>query len=228
MNEPDPILLPATAAPAQADLDPAACAARLAELFPAVFTPGAPKPLKLRIQGDIQQRAPGVFTKRSLSAFLHRHTTSNAYLRALVAAPTRSDLDGAPAGEVSAEHRDAAQAELDRRRALRDVKREAEWTARREVERDERREARAVEREATKALRADEAARREREALARAWHAATLSRANFCALKGITEAQLDAALAQPAQGEPIVRHAPRPDRPRHDRPLAQRPRRGKP
>ncbi len=214
---------PPAAAPAQADLEPAACAARLAELFPAVFTPGAPKPLKLRIQADIQQRAPGVFTKKALSIFLHRHTTSNAYLRALVAAPARADLDGQGAGEVSAEHRQAAQAELDRRRALHQARREAESAARREAERDARRQARAAEREAHKVWQADEAARREREALARAWHATTLTRANFCVLKGVTEAQLDAALAQARQDQETTRHAPWHDRPRHDRPVPQRP-----
>lgn len=213
MTDADPTPPPA-AAPAHADLDPAACAARLAELFPAVFTPGAPRPLKLRIQGDIQQRAPGVFTKRSLSVFLHRHTTSNAYLRALVAAPNRSDLDGEPAGEVSAEHRQAAQAELDRRRALHEARREAERAARREAGHT----ARDAERRAIQAWHADEAARRERDALARAWHATTLGRANFCALKGITEAQLDAALAQAGADKPIVRTAPV-----HDRPAPQRP-----
>ena len=92
------------AAPAIPELSPAACALRLAELFPAVFMPGAPKPLKLRIQADVQLRAPGIFTKKSLSVFLHRHTTSTAYLKALMNAPQRIALDGAPAGDVAEEH----------------------------------------------------------------------------------------------------------------------------
>lgn len=100
-------------------------APRLATRFPALFTPGAPKPLKLRIQADIQQRAPGEFTRKSLSAFLHRHTTGNAYLKALVAAQTRFDLDGAPAGEIAPEHREAAAAELARRRAIVQARRPA-------------------------------------------------------------------------------------------------------
>jgi hypothetical protein len=61
-----------------------------------------------------------------LSPFLHRHTTSTAYLRALVASPHRFDLDGAPAGEVSDEHRQAAVIELDRRRALHEARRVAQ------------------------------------------------------------------------------------------------------
>ena len=47
-------------------MSPAACAQQLAERFPALFA-GKPKPLKLRIQADIQERAPGVFTKQALS-----------------------------------------------------------------------------------------------------------------------------------------------------------------
>ena len=38
------------------------CAEQLRQHFPALFG-GAPKPLKLRIQADIQARAPGVFAK---------------------------------------------------------------------------------------------------------------------------------------------------------------------
>lgn len=107
-------------APAVPELSPAACAQQLAERFPALFAAKPPKPLKLRIQADIQQRAPGVFTRKSLSIFLHRYTTGNAYLQALTRETGRYDLDGQAAGEVAAEHREAAAAELARRRALRD------------------------------------------------------------------------------------------------------------
>jgi len=130
----DPAQAPPT--PAIAELAPAACAARLAELFPAVFTPGVAKPLKLRIQSDIQQQAPGIFTKKTLSIFLHRHTTSTAYLKALVASPSRIDLGGEPAGEVADEHRVAAATELERRRALHDARRAAERQAQREAQRE--------------------------------------------------------------------------------------------
>ncbi|MFM7532517.1 MAG: ProQ/FINO family protein, partial [Rubrivivax sp.] len=92
----------APAAPAGApEMTPAACAARLAELFPALFgTAGPPRPVKLRVHADVQQRAPGVFTRRVLSAFLSRHTTTSAYLRGLVESAHRFDLDGQPAGEI--------------------------------------------------------------------------------------------------------------------------------
>ncbi|MEI8267894.1 MAG: ProQ/FINO family protein, partial [Betaproteobacteria bacterium] len=121
----------ATAAPARTELSPAACAARLAEMFPALFgTQGPPKPIKLRIQADLQQRAPGLFTRKALSIVLHRHTTSTPYLKALVAAPTRFDLDGQPAGEIAEEHRQAAREEVERRRALVAARRAAEGQAR--------------------------------------------------------------------------------------------------
>jgi sRNA-binding protein len=181
------------------ELSPTACAARLAELFPAVFTPGSPKPLKLRIQADLQQRAPGVFTRKALSGFLHRHTTSTAYLRALVNAPQRIDLDGLAAGEVAAEHREAAVAELQRRRDLHDARRAAERDAQRAAER-------AAQDEARRARLQQDEQRRERQALLRAFEASTLTRRNFCALKGLSETELDAMLAL-ARQEPALAEA---------------------
>lgn len=109
-----------------AELSPQQCAAALAERFPALFALQQPLPLKLRIQADIQARAPGVFTRKSLSIFLHRYTTGTPYLKALAQQPHRHDLDGQPAGDVAAEHREAATAELERRRALLQARRAAE------------------------------------------------------------------------------------------------------
>lgn len=113
------------------DLSVPDCAARLAELFPALFAAQPPRPLKLRIQADIQQRAPGVFTKRALSAFLHRFTTGNPYLKAMAESSERFDLDGHSAGALDDVHKQAAIAELQRRRALRDERRAAERSAQR-------------------------------------------------------------------------------------------------
>ena len=197
-------------APAIAELSPAACAARLAELFPALFASGTPQPLKLRIQADIQQRAPGIFTKKSLSVFLHRHTTNTAYLRAVANAPQRIDLDGQPAGDIADEHRQAAVAELERRRALHEARREAERNAQRSAN-DEARRARATEEEQ----------RREASALLRAFESTTLTRANFCALKGLTELQLEALLTQARQAPPPVHAEPRPAEQRGPRPPQQ-------
>ena len=194
----------AAATTAAADLSPAACAARLAELFPALFGAGPPKPLKLRIQADIQQRAPGVFSRKSLSGFLHRYTTTTAYLIALSKAAQRIDLDGAPAGDVNDEHREAANAELARRRGIHEARRAAENAARREADAQARQQ---------HAAEAD--ARRDRAALLRAFETTTLTPANFCALKRLDQAQLDATLAvarqERAQRPPDVRPDLRPD-----------------
>jgi len=190
MDEPAPT-------PAQPQDRPADCAQRLAQRFPALFGGGA-KPLKLRIQADIQTQAPGEFSKAELSAFFRRHTGSTSYLFALVKGTTRFGLDGEPAGEISAEHRQVAQDELTRRRAVRDE--------RRRVEDDQR---------------------RERAALLRDFERTTLTPANFCALKGIAPEALDRLLAlardeAQAFAEQRARSGPPPgvhhDRPRGDRP----------
>ncbi len=117
-----------TPAPAQAKapvLDPAAVAALLRQHFPALFS-GPAKPIKLHIQADIQARAPGLVTKRSLSGFLHRYTGSTSYLIGLCKATQRFDLDGQPAGELTTEHRDLAAQEVARRRGLQDERRALE------------------------------------------------------------------------------------------------------
>ena len=198
------------APPAVQGLSPAASAARLAELFPAVFGAGGPKPLKLRIQVDIQQRAPDVFTKKALSLFLQRYTTSTAYLKALAVATERTDLDGQPAGAPSDEHRQAALAELQRRRALHDERRATERAAERETQRKAHEETRLARESEGKAVT-------ERAILLRAYETTTLTRANFCALKGLCESALDAALVQARQDR--ERQPPRLERdlsPRHE------------
>lgn len=290
---PDAPAAPATpAAPAVPEMSPAACAAALAERFPALFAVQPPLPIKLRIQADIQERAPGVFTRKAMSLFLHRHTTSTPYIRALVAAQTRFDLDGQPAGEIAAEHREAAVAELERRKAIVQARRQAERAAmkppqgerplrpprpprpdqppgapgaarperppREGVPRDgppregrpgqpprpprhqrpnapqrppqqgrpprpehdrphaEQRRPPPPPREAEPALPPgpDAEARRSRALLLRAYETSTISRANFCALKGLTDAALEAQLQQ-ARAERGEHAAPRAaDRPR--------------
>ena len=151
--------------------------------FPALFG-GAPKPIKLRIQADIRERAPGEFSKAALSAFLRRHTGRTSYLIALTRATHRFDLDGAPADEISAEHRQAASDELARRRALR-----------------ESREAQA------------EGERRARAELLRAFQTTSLSAANFCALKGVAPEQLDELLALARREADERSRSPAPPRP---------------
>lgn len=162
------------------------CAALLKQTFPALFAGGA-KPLKLRIQADIQERAPGQFTKQALSAFLRRYTGGTSYLVALTKSPHRFDLDGNPAGEISEEHRKAASDELARRRANRQ--------AREQLEEDQR---------------------RNREQLLRDFERTTLTPANFCALKGVAQEELE-GLLELARREAQERSAMEQRRPFDDR-----------
>ncbi len=163
---------PATPAPKPAELSPAACAQQLKQRFPALFS-GAPKPIKLRVQIDIQARAPGVFTKNALSAFFRRYTGSTSYLMAVANGKQRFDLDGQPQGDISDEHRQIAADELTRRR----TNHAAAQTASREAE------------------ELQEQKRRNRAGLLYDYERTTLTRANFCVLKGVAEAELDGFLA---------------------------------
>jgi len=146
--------------------DGAAAANALKQLFPALFA-GSPKPIKLKVQADIEERVPGKFTRQALTAFFRRHTATTAYLQAILRATHRFDLDGQPAGELSAEHKAAAQAAL--------------------ADRRERQRAREADLEAARRWRAD---------LLSDWQRTSLSRANFCALKGVTDEALDVLLEQ--------------------------------
>jgi ProP effector len=186
---------------APAPMNHAACTTLLQQHFPALFGPTSPnRPLKLHIQADIQQRAPGVFTKAALSNFLRRYTASPAYLQALARTPQRHDLDGQPAGEVSDEHRQGARDELLRRRTEHETRR---------AEEDE--------------------ARRGRARLLRDFETTTLTRPNFCALKGLDDGLLDVLLAQARQEAtqrppvPLERRNPPPQA---DRRAPRRPPRG--
>ena len=201
------------------EMTPSECARQLKERFPALFAGNVAKPLKLRIQADIKERAPGVFTKAVMSAFLRRHTGTTAYLIALTKAEHRFDLDGQPAGEITDEHRQVAQEELDRRRAVHQERRAKEA----EAERANRDKARAEERAAQTQQREEqelqEQKRRNRAQLLRDFEKTTLTRANFCVLKGLPEADLDRVLeiARKEAAEAPAPQADRPHAPRGDR-----------
>ena len=170
-EQPDQFLTPGagpdeTPAPAPAPVD---CAQMLKQAFPALFT-GSAKPLKLRIQVDIQARSPGVFSKQALSAFFRRYTGSTSYLLAVSKATNRFDLDGAPSGEISDDHRKVALEELARRRGNQESRRALE-----------------------------EQQRRNRATLLHDFERTTLTPVNFCALKEIGVDELDGYLATARQ-----------------------------
>ena len=229
---------PEVTAVAVSAMSPAACSAQLKQLFPALFT-GVAKPLKLRIQADIQARAPGLFTKQLLSVVLRRYTGSHSYLVALTQATQRFDLDGAPAGELSAEHKQAAMDELTLRRttqrdAQRDAQREAQREAQKEAQKDNQRKQQVDQRQehqdrqaqhAQQAL--EEQKRRNRATLLRDFENTTLTPANFSVLKGITVEAMEGYLATARQEAQALRAA-QPDMPRPASFDATRPRQHEP
>ena len=158
-------------APAVASATAADVGAQLKELFPALFTGGA-KPLKLRIQADIQERAPGRFTKQQLSAFFRRYTGGTSYLIALTKSKERFDLDGQPAGEISEEHLVVAREELARRKGLKQERVAAEQAEHQLLDQQ----------------------RHNRAGLLRDFERTTLTLPNFCALKGVTAEELPGLL----------------------------------
>jgi sRNA-binding protein len=84
------------------DID--AALARLAEAFPQTFVlekHRPHRPLKVGIAADIRARCPAV-ERRVLSVVLSVYTRRVMYLQSLVAGAARIDLDGTPAGEVTA------------------------------------------------------------------------------------------------------------------------------
>lgn len=201
---------PAAAPPA---MSPAACSAQLKVLFPALFT-GVAKPLKLRIQADIQARVPGLFTKPLLSVVLRRYTGSHSYLVALTQATHRFDLDGAPAGELSAEHKQAAMDELTLRRTTqRDAQREVQKAAQKAAQNDNQRKLQQDQREAQQQQALEEQKRRNRATLLRDFENTTLTPANFSVLKGITVEAMEGYLATARQEAQALRAA-QPEMPR--------------
>lgn len=210
----------AAAAEVSADASFADTARRLAEHFPALF--GAPaQPLKLRIQNDIQERAPGAFSKQALSAFFRRHTHSTAYLQAVAKGTQRFDLDGQPAGELSDEHRQLAVDELARRKARHQERRQQErekmiaerkaaFKAQRQEDAQQRQQRDQQRDQQRQQHRAEDDARRSRVQLLRDFESTRLTESNFCALKGIALADLPALLAQAR--EDLKAMPPRPPR----------------
>ena len=90
----------------------------LAERFPACFAvnPSYRQPLKLGIHVDILAQLSDTIAPRDLSVALRIYCSNIKYLKALVAGADRVDLNGMPAGTVTAEHADIANAQYEERR----------------------------------------------------------------------------------------------------------------
>jgi ProP effector len=90
----------------------------LAERFPACFAinPRYRRPLKIGIHHDIAAQLGGTISPRVISAALRVYVSNGKYLKARITGAERVDLNGMPAGTVTAEHADIAKAQYERRR----------------------------------------------------------------------------------------------------------------
>jgi len=91
------------------------------------------QPLAIGIDKQLKERLPGL-ERKALRIALGMHTHSLRYLKATEKAPTRVDLDGQPAGELTPEHRSHAAAQvkerLQKQVEQRKLQRQAETQAR--------------------------------------------------------------------------------------------------
>ena len=107
--------------------DKQAALVHLAEWFPQTFVLEKylpHRPLKIGICPDILARCP-VLTRRELGTVLGVYASRVMYLQSLVAGAIRIDLDGNPAGEVSAADAGHAAARLAEIMASREARRAA-------------------------------------------------------------------------------------------------------
>src|SRR6476619_6356880 len=101
--------------------------ARLAEEFPRTFVREKYQPhwpLEVGIAADLMERGPEL-DHHKLSVALTVYTRRVMYLRSLVAGAERIDLDGNPAGEVTARDAEYAAAKLAKILASREARRVA-------------------------------------------------------------------------------------------------------
>ena len=94
------------------DID--ATLARLAEAFPQTFVLEKyqpHRPLKVGIAADLTARCPAI-ERRALNAVLRSYAQRVMYLKAMVEGAARVDLDGNPAGEVTARDAEYAATKL--------------------------------------------------------------------------------------------------------------------
>jgi ProP effector len=96
----------------------------LAERFPACFAinPSYRRPLKLNIHVDILAQLDETISPQALSDALRIYVSNIKYLKALATGADRVDLNGMPAGTVTAEHADVATAQCRQRHEKREAK----------------------------------------------------------------------------------------------------------
>jgi sRNA-binding protein len=97
-----------------------AAIALLAETFPKCFSvyEGRRRPLKIGIHNDILGAVDGALTPLELSKAMGAYCANSAYLRSSQEGAQRIDLDGNPAGTVTADEEAHAKARLAARKAF--------------------------------------------------------------------------------------------------------------
>jgi len=84
----------------------------LCDRFPQTFSRRGPQPLKVGVYADVLAALGDAVQPRGLQSALRAYTSNAGYLRALSAGACRVDLDGNPAGTVTAEDEAVAKARL--------------------------------------------------------------------------------------------------------------------
>jgi ProP effector len=83
----------------------------LCDQFPQTFSRHDPRPLKVRVDAELLVALDAI-EPRGLQSALRAYTSTARYVSALRAGACRIDLDGKPAGTVTAEDEKAAKAKL--------------------------------------------------------------------------------------------------------------------
>jgi ProP effector len=84
----------------------------LCDRFPQTFSRRGPQPLKVGLYDDALSALRGAVEPRDLKSALRGYTSNSRYLRALSAGAVRVDLNGEPAGAVTAEDEAVAKKRL--------------------------------------------------------------------------------------------------------------------
>jgi ProP effector len=125
------------------------------------------RPLKVGIGKEITAAAEGAITPEELDAALRLYTTQKGYLQKLREGAHRVDLDGNPAGMVTADHAARARRYIERIEQRQSARVRARGLAMGEASRKAKAEAEAAKQAAVEAMRAAEIAAGKRKPMLR-------------------------------------------------------------
>jgi ProP effector len=125
------------------------------------------RPLKVGIGKEIAAATEGAITPEELNVALQHYVGAKAYQRQLREGAQRVDLDGSPAGTVTAEQAARARRHIERLEARHSARVRAKGLAMEAAARKAKAEAEQVQREAEEAKRAEEIAAGKRKPMLR-------------------------------------------------------------